>query len=142
MNSPLPFGFNTPFAEQLAFFRAKLNLPTERWDDIKRAAHDRAFIVAGAGKADLLNDLKRAVDKAIEKGTGLDEFRRDFKQIVFNRGWTGWTGEGTRRARRGARASSIRPICLPATPPGAGSSSITPTCSRRAPTGATTMPTA
>ncbi|WP_413879007.1 hypothetical protein [Candidatus Aalborgicola defluviihabitans] len=27
---------------------AKLNLPTERWDDIKAAAHDRAFIVAGA----------------------------------------------------------------------------------------------
>ena len=96
MGNKTAFGFGTPFAEQLAFFRAKLNLPTERWDDIKRAAHDRAFIVAGAGKADLLNDFKRAIDKAIEKGTGLDEFRRDFKQIVFNRGWTGWTGEGTK----------------------------------------------
>jgi len=96
MGNKTAFGFGTPFAEQLAFFRAKLNLPTERWDDIKRAAHDRAFIVAGAGKADLLDDLKRAVDKAIGKGTGLDEFRRDFKQIVFNRGWTGWTGEGTK----------------------------------------------
>ncbi len=52
--------------------------------------------MAGAAKADLIDDLRRAVDKAIEKGTGLDEFRRDFKQIVFNRGWTGWTGEGTK----------------------------------------------
>ena len=96
MGNKTAFGFGTPFEEQLDFFRAKLNLPTERWDDIKRAAHDRAFIVAGAGKADLLDDLRRAVDKAIAKGTGLDEFRRDFKQIVFNRGWTGWTGEGTK----------------------------------------------
>lgn len=90
------FGFGTPFFEQLAFFRQKLNLPSERWDDITKAAHDRAFIVAGAGKADLLDDLRRAMDKAMAHGGGLEEFRRDFKQIVFNHGWSGWTGQGTK----------------------------------------------
>lgn len=90
------FGFGTPFFKQLAFFRQKLNLPSERWDDITKAAHDRAFIVAGAGKADLLDDLRRAMDKAMAHGGGLEEFRRDFKQIVFNRGWSGWTGQGTK----------------------------------------------
>lgn len=89
------FGFNTPFAEQLDFFRAKLNLPTERWDDIMRAAHDRAFIVAGAAKADLLRDLRGAVDKAITEGRGLEVFRRDFASIVQTHGWTSWTGQGT-----------------------------------------------
>ena len=84
------------FAEQIAFFRQKLNLPTEAWDDIERAAHDRAFIVAGAQGADLLNDLRGAVDKAIEQGTGLEQFRKDFAQIVAKHGWTGWTGEGTK----------------------------------------------
>lgn len=88
--------YNQPFAEQVDFFRRKLNLPTEYWDDIERMAHDRAFIVAGAQDADLLADLRRAIDKAIAQGTGLDEFRRDFKQIAFNRGWTGWTGEGSK----------------------------------------------
>lgn len=88
--------FNQPFAEQLAFFRKKLNLPTERWDDIELAAHDRAFMVAGAQSADLLADLRAAVDKAIEHGTGLDAFRKDFKRIVAEHGWTGWTGEGSR----------------------------------------------
>lgn len=88
--------FNQPFAEQLAFFRQKLNLPTEAWDDIERAAHDRAFIVAGAQSADLLYDLRGAVDKAIEQGTGLDAFRKDFKSLVEKNGWTGWTGEGTK----------------------------------------------
>ena len=87
--------YHRPFAEQLAFFRAKLNLPTERWDDIEREAHDRSFIVAGAKAADLLDDLNAAVTKAIADGTGLDAFRKDFRQIVQKNGWTGWTGEGS-----------------------------------------------
>jgi len=90
------FGFNTPFFEQLEFFRNKVNLPTQRWDDIIREAHDRAFIVAGAEKADLLADLNQAVAKAIEQGKGLQEFRRDFKAIVQKHGWTGWAGEGSK----------------------------------------------
>ena len=90
------FGFNTPFAEQLDFFRRKLDLPSARWDDIKRQAHDRAFIVAGVGKADLLADLHDAVDKAINEGRGLEQFRKDFRDIVQKHGWTGWTGEGTK----------------------------------------------
>ncbi len=89
-------GFDQPFKEQIDFFRAKLNLPTERWDDVRLSAHDRAFIVAGATKADLLNDLRKAVDKAITTGTTLETFRKDFKKIVADNGWTGWTGEGTK----------------------------------------------
>lgn len=79
--------FKAPFAEQLDYFRGKLNLPTERWDDILGAAHDRAFIVAGAMQADLLTDLRGAVDRAIADGTGLEAFRRDFARIVQRHGW-------------------------------------------------------
>lgn len=92
----MQFGFNNPFNDQLEFFRQKLNLPTDKWDDIMREAHDRAFVVAGAADADLLQDLRQAIDKAISQGKGIEEFRRDFKQIVKSRGWTGWTGEGSR----------------------------------------------
>lgn len=88
-------GFGTPFQEQLEFFRAKLNLPSERWDDIQRAAHDRAFIVAGASSADLLQDLREAVASTMASGGGLGEFRQKFKAVVAKTGWTGWTGEGT-----------------------------------------------
>jgi hypothetical protein len=88
-------GFNTPFDEQITFFRQKLNLPTERWDDIMRAAHDRSFVVAGAMKADLLADLNTAVGTAIADGKSIGWFRDNFKAIVKKHGWTGWTGEGT-----------------------------------------------
>lgn len=84
-----------PFLEQIEFFRRKLNLPSERWDSIEKAAHDRAFIVAGAQDADLLNDLRRAVDDAIANGDTLADFRKKFRGIVQQRGWHG-TGEGSK----------------------------------------------
>lgn len=91
--------FRRPFRQQLAALRLRLErlVPTARWDDLWQAEHDRAFVVAGAQKADLLADLAGAVDKAVSKGTTLDEFRRDFREIVERRGWHGWTGEGTAR---------------------------------------------
>lgn len=84
-----------PFAEQVDYFRQKLNLPTERWDDLAGAAHDRAFVVAGAQAADLLANLRAAVGAAIKDGKSLDAFRKEFEAIVARNGWTGWTGEGS-----------------------------------------------
>lgn len=91
--------FNKPFKEQVAFFRQKLNLPSQHWDDILTRAHDRAFIVAGAAKADLLQDLRGAVDKAISQGKSIQAFRKDFAGIVQKRGWQGWTGSDTKAGR-------------------------------------------
>ncbi|MDR1646827.1 MAG: phage head morphogenesis protein [Zoogloeaceae bacterium] len=93
--------FGLDFAEQIAFFEKKLSKGSQRWNlladgtPITGAMHDTNFIVAGAMKADLLNDLQAAVDKFIKKGTGLEEFRKDFRQAVKDHGWTGWTGEKT-----------------------------------------------
>lgn len=91
--------FGRPFAEQIEFFRAKLALPSRRWDDIRGAAHDRGFIVAGALKADLVADLHAAIGQAIEEGRSLQWWRAHFEGLVAKHGWTGWTGEGSRAGR-------------------------------------------
>ena len=93
--------FRQPFGEQVAAFRLRLGdmVPTSRWDDIQRSAHERAFMVAGALKADLLADLASAVDKAIAKGTGYEVFKQDFRALVEKHGWHGWTGEDTAKGR-------------------------------------------
>ena len=93
--SELNVGLGTPFEAQIAYLRQKLRLPTERWDEIQNAAHDRAFVVAGAAKADLLADLHQAVLDRASDGLGLQAFRKDFKAIVAKHGWSGWTGEDT-----------------------------------------------
>ncbi|QYK42857.1 MAG: hypothetical protein KF887_07075 [Paracoccaceae bacterium] len=91
--------FRRPFPEQVAAFRLRLGdlRPTRAWTDLWQAEHDRAFMVAGALKADLLADLAAAVQSAIEEGTGIERFRAEFREIVERRGWHGWTGEGSKR---------------------------------------------
>lgn len=79
---------NMGFAEAIRFFRKKLDVPTERWTDLWKEAHDTAFTVAGATKADLLADLRRSVDKAISEGTTLEDFRKEFDQTVQKHGWS------------------------------------------------------
>lgn len=97
MAEPLGAIFRRPFAEQVAAYRLRLGnlVPTAKWDDIQKSAHDRAFMVAGAMKADLLADLAKAVDAAVADGESLEQFRARFRQIVERRGWHGWTGEGS-----------------------------------------------
>lgn len=84
---PVNYG-SLPFREQIAFFLAKLNVPTRAWTDVWRDAHDTSFMVAGAYKAELLADFREAVRKGIEDGTTIQEFRKDFDQIVAKHGWT------------------------------------------------------
>jgi len=101
MAEPIEATFHRPFKEQLAAFRLRLGdlVPTARWDDLRHSAHDRAFMVAGATKADLLDDLAAAVDKAIAEGTGFEAFKSDFRGLVEKHGWHGWTGDTTEKAR-------------------------------------------
>jgi hypothetical protein len=94
-NDSISLVFRQPFAEQVAFFRGKLgNLaPTAKWDDLWKSQHDRAFMLAGAAKADLLADLAAAVDKAIAEGETLQDFRARFHEIIQRHGWAGFTGD-------------------------------------------------
>lgn len=104
-----PDPIRLPFAEQIAFFRQKLNLPTERWTDIERSAHDRAFVVAGAMQADLLDDLRLAVDGGIARGETLADFRKNFLAIVEKHGWADFTGDDrATQGRTGGRALAWR----------------------------------
>lgn len=85
-----------PFTDAIAFFRDKLNVETNRWNDLWQGQHARAFTVAGATREGLLTDIRQAVDKAIAKGTTLEEFRRDFASICDRAGWSPRGGEAWR----------------------------------------------
>ena len=76
-----------PFQQQIEYFRGKVDLPTRAWTDAYAAEHDYAFVVAGAAKRDLLTDLRGAVEKSIANGITLEQFRKDFDQVVSKHGW-------------------------------------------------------
>ena len=60
----LALTFGKPFNYQLAALRLRFAdlHPTAKWDDIWQDAHNRAFMVAGAIKADLVADLGRILE--------------------------------------------------------------------------------
>lgn len=80
-------GQRLPFQEQIDFLRQKVRVPTKRYDELTSQQHDKAFVVAGAMKADLLADLHNAVKKAIEDGQAFHQFQRNFDEILAKRGW-------------------------------------------------------
>ncbi|HSW38572.1 MAG TPA: phage minor head protein [Acidobacteriota bacterium] len=92
--SPPPI--TLPFEEAKTFFQNKLNIPTAKWDDLWKDQHAKGFMSAGAYKADLLADLRSAVDRVHSEGMTLPNFRREFGGIVSRRGWS---HEGSRKWR-------------------------------------------
>lgn len=86
------------FNEQIQFLLGKTNVPTRAWTDVWRDGHDTGFMVAGAYKAELLGDLREAVNKAITEHRSLDEFRKDFDGIVQRHGWS-YNGSRSWRTR-------------------------------------------
>jgi len=79
--------FSQPFKEQIEFFTQKRVKPTQAWTDAMRGVHDRAFVIAGATDTAMLTDFQQAIAKAMREGTGLDQFRKDFDEIVGRYGW-------------------------------------------------------
>ena len=88
-------GFVVPFQEAIDYYRQKITLPTRMWRDIEGRSHDRAFVVAGAIKEGLLADLRAAIEKGVVGQSTLEQFRKEFAQIVEKHGWTGYAGSGS-----------------------------------------------
>lgn len=76
--TPLPFG------EQIRYFAKKINLPTDSYADIDSQLHDYAFVVAGANTMQMVQDFRQIVDKAINEGITLEQFKKDFGKIAPN----------------------------------------------------------
>jgi hypothetical protein len=76
-----------PFEEAQEFFRQKIRMPSDNWTDVWKEAHSRAVMVAGAASDSLLRDFQQAIQKALDHGTTLGEFRKDFDSIVKTHGW-------------------------------------------------------
>ncbi|WOH83686.1 phage minor head protein [Bradyrhizobium sp. BEA-2-5] len=88
MNAVDVAAFSTDPLEAIRCIRDKLDVPTSSWTDLWQQQHSVAFTVAGATSKDLVRDFHDAVNKAIEDGTTLEEFQKDFDDIVEKYGWS------------------------------------------------------
>ncbi len=78
---------SVPAKDAIEHIRGKLRIPTKRWDWLMGDVHAKAFTVAGAIKMDLVGDLHQSITSALENGTTLAEFRKDFDAIAEKHGW-------------------------------------------------------
>lgn len=77
-----------PPQEAIAYFRQKISIPTEKWDQFEAEQHDFAYTVAGLTRADLLEALQWLIDGAIADGTSFDDFVSQFRRSIARRGWS------------------------------------------------------
>ncbi|MGL4376698.1 MAG: phage minor head protein [Microcoleaceae cyanobacterium] len=83
-----PEWLDLPFEEAITWFREKLNIPTETWNEIEGRARDKAFTVAGITREDLLADARKLVDRFIAEGMSFDEFKRQWRRLLGRKGWS------------------------------------------------------
>lgn len=83
----LPIGLSPK--EAVEYFRRKGFRFSFSWQDMMREEHAKAFTVAKVMRADILADIQRAVDKAIDGGTTLRQFQRELTPLLQEKGWWG-----------------------------------------------------
>ena len=59
------------------------------YKDVWNEEHATAFTVAKAMQLDVLSDIKKAVEKALEEGHSFEHFKKNLKPILQQKGWWG-----------------------------------------------------
>lgn len=81
-------GFGVQFGEAIDNLKGKLPEATLHWDDLAGPVHAKVFAIAGATNTDLVADIQKSLADALEKGTTITQFRKDFDAAVQKHGWT------------------------------------------------------
>lgn len=75
--------------QALEYIKNKKLHPAFSYKDVWNEEHATAFTVAKAMQLDVLSDIKGAVEKAIENGTTFEQFKKELKPTLMQKGWWG-----------------------------------------------------
>lgn len=73
----------------IKYFKNKNNKFTWDWYELWQDAHKKSFTVAKVMREDILNDIRSALDKALEEGKTFKDFSKELKPTLQKRGWWG-----------------------------------------------------
>lgn len=80
-----------PFEEAIAFFADLVPMTVAEFYALADEIRARAFTVARVSSMDIIMDIHGAVEKAIEAGETLADFKGRISEIMSARGWEGLT---------------------------------------------------
>jgi len=92
--------FGVRFKGAIENLKGKLPEGTLAWNDLAGPVHGKVFAIAGATNTDLVSDIQKSLVSALEKGTTITQFRKDFDATVQKYGWA-------YKGKRGWRTSVI-----------------------------------
>lgn len=75
--------------QAMLFFRKKGYTFSWSWTEVWKHAHLHTFTVAKAMKADILQDIRSEVDKAISEGITFHQFKKELQPRLEKAGWWG-----------------------------------------------------
>jgi len=73
----------------IRYFQEKGYAFTWDWQEMWQDAHAKAFTVAKVTQLDILEDIRGAVQKALDEGTTLRDFQKNLTPILQAKGWWG-----------------------------------------------------
>ncbi len=86
-NLKLIFGLKP--TQAIEYFKKKKPELSEKYYDIWKDEHDKAFTIAGIASLDLLTDIQGKLQKAMEEGMTYKQFEEEFESSVLKKmGWT------------------------------------------------------
>jgi SPP1 gp7 family putative phage head morphogenesis protein len=87
----LSVAFGLPPERAIEYFQSKGYKLTWDWRELWQEAQARTFTVAKVMRSDILQDIRSAVDDALNNGTTLADFQKNLTPILQAKGWWGKT---------------------------------------------------
>lgn len=81
--------FNQPPEEAINYLKNKGYKIGWNWQDTLDDAHARAFTVAKVARIDILQDIKKSLVEALEKGETLEQWKAKLTPTLQEKGWWG-----------------------------------------------------
>ncbi len=81
--------FNKPPADAIEYLQSKGYKIGWDWHQTLDDAHSRAFTVAKVAKLDVLQDIRKSLINALEKGQSFEKWQAEITPILQEKGWWG-----------------------------------------------------
>ena len=81
--------FELPAKEAIKILKGQDVDTSGDWEAMMAFSGDRAFVISHVVNADILQDMLDGLTKALEEGTPFEEFKKNARDLLARRGWTG-----------------------------------------------------
>lgn len=72
------------FVEAIEWFRERLPITDDEFEALENASHRTSFVVSGVAQLDIVTDVWEALDRAIENGDDLDDFKDAVEESLLS----------------------------------------------------------